>query len=108
MLPTAGDAGMEKVTECAETVVPEKEKLCVLGSQVSNHHYEVGWRIRVTINPNPSASERLQVSFSLRANTPSQASLKDDHIVTGSSLKGLLGIQWKTNSEKKRKHLLDR
>ena len=71
---------------CAETVVPEKEKLCVLGSQVSNHHYEVGWRIRVTINPNPSASERLQVSFSLRANTLSQASLKDDHIVTGSSL----------------------
>lgn len=76
----------EGVTECAETMFPDKEKLCVLGSPVSNHHYEVGWRIRVTINPNPSALEGLQVSFSLRANTPSQASLKDDHIVTGSAL----------------------
>lgn len=76
---------MEKGSQNVQKLFPEKEKLCVLGSQVSNHH-EVGWRIRVTINPNPSTSERLQVSFSLRANIPSQASLKDGHIVTGSSL----------------------
>ena len=48
----------EEVIECAETMFPENEKLCVLASQVSNYHYGVGWRTRVAMNLNPSGLER--------------------------------------------------